>query len=580
MPTCSSVDRATVLLWIREYVCSGKSQRTSRQVKRRLLEQFQEFQDKLNPEHTILESLRDTTFLQDWLIHVRSLSVSTLRDRLFCLKGFTQWLFDEGRVDDNVFAYVDVGQVAENRQIPVVFLQENLQRVIAEFQTGLLNINRSTQCQYIRAAHDWNLLWNRREGWAVRDFEELLLEWCFHAVHKASPNVVCAQLPGLSCFFDFLVAHQRLATNPLPDFLAGFRSKSCLTRKLQRLPVDTRPEELAGAVLSTRKTPFFQSLLAPMLDEYVSHQRGLGKRYETAVYQLKVLDGVLLRYAVEEPAHLTQAMVQEYLEAEGLSARTRNKRLVHLRLFYRYLGRLELVTTNPADAWSKAPEPKFVPHVFSLREIGLILKEARRRGLASPSCWRGIETVLYLLYACGFRLSEPLNLRLCDVDLEDNLFFVAKTKFYKQRWVPFGEATRRRLQAYLRQRAELFPYHDHPHALLFLNTQGRALQKQSVQHWFREIRETLALKTRGTHQPRLHDLRHTYAVHRLYQWYSEEEDVQAKLPLLSTYLGHVDIHSTQVYLHLTDDLLRQAGRKLETLFERIVEPWTDADQPT
>jgi site-specific recombinase XerD len=390
------------------------------------------------------------------------------------------------------------------------------------------------------------------------------------------------QLTGLSCFFDFLVVRGRLTSNPLPGFLAGFRSRALLTRTLDQLPPETPVEELANRVRPARKAPFFRSALASLLEDYISHDRALGKRHETAVYQLRALDRVLLRHRVEDPGELTPAMVEEYLGANGPSARTRNKRLTQLRRFYRYLGRRELVTANPADACLAVPEPRFVPHIFSLREIGAILQEARQRrqSCRHPFTWRGIEVVLYLLYACGFRLSEPLKLRLCDVDLEEKLFFIARTKFYKQRWVPFGPGASRRLRSYLRRRAASFPCHNRPEDPVFLNTRGRVLRKARVQEAFREIRQSLALQGRGSGLPRLHDLRHTHAVHRLHKWYSEDEDVQSKLPLLSAYMGHVDIHSTQVYLHLTEDLLRRAGRKLENLFEGIVKPWSDAHKST
>jgi len=124
---------------MREYVATGSAGRASRRAKRRLLKPFQELYEELNPGHTILESLRNSVFLQDWLFHVRLLSAATVRGRLGCLKGFTRWLFDQGRVDDNVLAYVDVSRAAEHREIPAIVLQDNLQREIAGFEATLLN---------------------------------------------------------------------------------------------------------------------------------------------------------------------------------------------------------------------------------------------------------------------------------------------------------------------------------------------------------------------------------------------------------------------------------------------------------
>ena len=90
---------------------------------------------------------------------------------------------------------------------------------------------------------------------------------------------------------------------------------------------------------------------------------------------------------------------------------------------------------------------------------------------------------------------------------------------------------------------------------------------------FARVIKELQITSRGSRRPRLHDLRHTLAVHRLYKWYAEGCDVQNKLPLLSAYLGHDRLHHTEVYLHLTEDLIRQAGQNFQRSFEQVVGQW-------
>ncbi|MBI3926829.1 MAG: tyrosine-type recombinase/integrase [Armatimonadetes bacterium] len=126
-----------------------------------------------------------------------------------------------------------------------------------------------------------------------------------------------------------------------------------------------------------------------------------------------------------------------------------------------------------------------------------------------------------LLYAAALRLREPLRLRIRDVDLEGRLLFIDNTKFYKQRCVPIGERAARRLASYFQERCRLFPHRGAPEDAFFLNSQGNPFQPLAVEEAFRRALDALELRGRGTRpRPRLHDLRHSAAVHKLYQWYS------------------------------------------------------------
>lgn len=171
------------------------------------------------------------------------------------------------------------------------------------------------------------------------------------------------------------------------------------------------------------------------------------------------------------------------------------------------------------------------------------------------------------------RISEPLGLRICDVNLASGTLFLNCTKFYKQRWVPMGKGAVRRLEAYWKVRQTHFASSTATDQPFFLNSHGRALKRAIVEVEFSKIVRELAIASRGSRAPRPHDLRHTLAVHKMYQWYTEGKDVQNKLPLLSAYLGHDRLHHTEVYLHLTEDLIRQAGRSFQRSFEDLVGHW-------
>ena len=175
-----------------------------------------------------------------------------------------------------------------------------------------------------------------------------------------------------------------------------------------------------------------------------------------------------------------------------------------------------------------------------------------------------MRTLLLLLYGAGLRISEALRLTLADCDLEQSLLTIRETKFYKSRLVPLGPDLSQALKLYLAARSE----RGHPapaEAFLLLTRHSLPVSVQLAEDSFKRIcRKVGVRRTDGSrYKPRLHDLRHAFAVHRLTACYREGGDVQRLLLQLSTYLGHVDLDSTQRYLTLTPELLGQASHRFE-----------------
>jgi site-specific recombinase XerD len=173
-----------------------------------------------------------------------------------------------------------------------------------------------------------------------------------------------------------------------------------------------------------------------------------------------------------------------------------------------------------------------------------------------------LRTLLLLLYGAALRLNEALSLTLADVDLAARTLSVRESKFYKTRLIPIDTDLCRVLASHVAIRQKQCAASDEP---LLITSQGCAVPDHLAQAAFRRLR-VLAAITRhdGTHQqPRLHDLRHSAAVHRLVNWYRSGRDVQRLLPRLSTFLGHIDVASTQRYLTLTPELLREASKRFE-----------------
>ena len=170
------------------------------------------------------------------------------------------------------------------------------------------------------------------------------------------------------------------------------------------------------------------------------------------------------------------------------------------------------------------------------------------------------RTLLLLLYGAGLRFSEATRLTLADVDLAEAVLTIRATKFYKSRLVPIGPQLATVLGE-LHASAAARRLAQGEAAFLLANRDGTRLASSTVQAAFDALRRIAGVHgTAGGRQiPRLHDLRHSFAVHSLTAWYRQGADVQRLLPVLSTYLGHSDLEGTKVYLSMTPELLQQAS---------------------
>ena len=171
-----------------------------------------------------------------------------------------------------------------------------------------------------------------------------------------------------------------------------------------------------------------------------------------------------------------------------------------------------------------------------------------------------MRSLLLLLYGTGMRIGEAISLKLQDVDLTERLLTVSDTKFFKTRLVPIGP----RLTDYLSRRRQL-PLPAGEASACFATRTGIHLEYRVVNKLFGQLRQVAEIRREPSarYQPRLHDIRHTAAVHRLIAWYRAGLDVQRLLPQLATYLGHLDLRSTQRYLSMTPELLDAASQRFE-----------------
>jgi integrase len=240
-------------------------------------------------------------------------------------------------------------------------------------------------------------------------------------------------------------------------------------------------------------------------------------------------------------------------------------RLSVVRCFATYLHALNPVhEVPPADILPQRPR-RAIPYLYSDREIAaLMAATAALRGQLRRSTYR---TLIGLLAVTGMRVGEAIRLDRSDLDLRHGVLTVRESKFGKSRELPLHPSTAVALRSYLRVRDS--HHNAQVSQALLISPAGTRLIYCNVHATFRQLRRDAGLKHRSSScRPRIHDLRHGFAVRTLLEWYRAGVEVQPRLPLLSTYLGHVHPRHTYWYLHAAPELLQIAGQRLEDAQER------------
>jgi site-specific recombinase XerD len=317
----------------------------------------------------------------------------------------------------------------------------------------------------------------------------------------------------------------------------------------------------------------FQSPLAPQIRSFIRLRQLSGTDYQSQALLLGSFDRFLAE-EIPEITRITRQITDRYLLClSHLAPRVRSNRFSVVRQLCRYLLRSDPLTDVPEPIRAIASQTAHQPYIYSETEIGALLAAAAE--LPPPGSLRPLtyRTLLGLLYSTGIRIGEALALNLENFLSAEERLYIAKGKFRKARWVPLSSSTCQALQQYLDRRLRIKPHS--PDSPLLLNQRSRRLHHVTVNHTFRQLLRRCAIP-HGEHAgPRIHDLRHTFAVHRLLAWYRDGADVNARLPWLATYLGHVDIHSTQVYLRATPELTEEVARRFHGYYLQQISKQTE-----
>ena len=300
--------------------------------------------------------------------------------------------------------------------------------------------------------------------------------------------------------------------------------------------------------------------LSDALTDYLSIRRGLG----FAMPQ----DGRLLAGFVEflqragEPRVTTELALRWARLPEDAHPHTWRQRLCVVRGFARHLATIDPATEVPSTDLLPGHRPRIAPYIYTDAEIMALMTAAAQ---LRPAL-RGLrhQTLIGLLAVTGIRPGEAIALDRDDVDLRQGVLEVRSGKKNKQREVPIHHSTTSALGEYARQRDARFPAPSTP--AFFLSARGRRISRAELNQTFTKLIRQAGLDGRGARgRPRPHDLRHAFAVRTLLGWYQAGEDVDRQMPLLSTYLGHVNPASTYWYLEAVPELLELISRRLERL---------------
>lgn len=244
-------------------------------------------------------------------------------------------------------------------------------------------------------------------------------------------------------------------------------------------------------------------------------------------------------------------------------------RLSFVRSFARYWSATEPRTEIPPEGLLPYRYKRTFPYIYSSDEIQQLLEATRTlpssKGLRPWTYY----TLFGLMAVTGMRISEVIRLDRDDVDLKQGLLTVRLTKFSKSRLLPLHLSSVEKLKQYLHRRDQFYPRPPNT-SRFFLSNQGTPLTDCTVRWTFVKLSRQIGLrKTSDSFGPRLHDLRHRFAVTTLLHWYRTGVDVEQRLPALSTYLGHAHVTDTYWYLSAIPELLALTKDRLEKRWEAL-----------
>lgn len=297
----------------------------------------------------------------------------------------------------------------------------------------------------------------------------------------------------------------------------------------------------------------FYSIYGPSIKEFLSVKRSLGFKYQAAEYELGKFDKIAFERE-ESSIGITKELAGEVcVKHSNESEKSRNNRIQVVRQLAFYLN-----DTGHASYIPILPPFKstYTPYIFTKEEVLKFFRtsdQIKANNLNPRTAMFFIPVLFRLLYATGIRIGEAMSLSINDVDVEHNILKIRDSKNGKERLIPFSESLSEAFQDYLQYRNQRPVIKDIDH--LFVHPAGGTLTSVVAYNWFRKILFRTGISHQGKGAgPRMHDFRHTFAVHSLIAMCEKGLDLYYSLPILSTYLGHQSLTATDKYVRLTAEM--------------------------
>jgi integrase len=431
--------------------------------------------------------------------------------------------------------------------------------LIARYLAGLGLRGMDSRTYYKQALHSFQDVAERHAELG----QDVLVAWLRTSTDRWAASTRLHRTRIVDRFLDHLVQTGAIDRSPVIALREACNIKQC--KPVWRALASDTPDR---ALAELRQPRPFGSVLGGMMAEHVALMRRRGYKYTTQPVWLMRFD----RFLQLNPV-LQDEPIEVMLEHWATAKATRNH-AAECEKLKRVLAKI-LRHRNPSIPPRRPdsrPEKEVAkqwrkPHIYSPADVRRMLDIARSYpSPRAPLRPLSIYTMLLLAYCAGLRRGELARLDLGDVDLQGGTIAVRQTKFFKTRILPLPDSVMAELRAYIDARRRAGASQD-PRSGLFWHEQRSARYTKEAIAWLLVdvIRRAELKPPQGRTGPRLHDLRHSMVVNRILEWYRTGINPQDRLPFLATYLGHRDIHSTLVYITVTQDLLHHANERFRAV---------------
>lgn len=320
--------------------------------------------------------------------------------------------------------------------------------------------------------------------------------------------------------------------------------------------------------MNTEKKYTFDGPFAEYCSMYVSHKKGLGYKFQTSsYYRLRQIDNFFKKY-LHKQQMLTREMVNDYVSRRGNeSPKTQHQRMSTIRQFSLFMNTLGFnFFVFPKNEFVKKTND-YIPYIFTHEEMeGIwLIVDNKKYSPNSKQAHFIYPMLLRMVYGCGLRINEALTLQKTDLNLENGIIIVKRAKNNTTRMIPMSES----LTVYCRYYVEKMAFDMGKEGYFYPAPDGRKYNSGSILCGFRKLLREAGIITSDSTNPRVHDLRHTFAVHSLEKMVSEGQDIYCTLPILQTYMGHRDVESTEKYLRLTSDAYNNILNSTATMYQDV-----------